>query len=74
MIGGAISSIGLRGKSAYEIAVEHGYEGTEDEWIAQLERPAGSLSGVLTIGNYKYNGTEDITIPSYGGSFIIKEN
>ena len=29
------------GKSAYEIAVEHGYEGTEDEWLASLHGAQG---------------------------------
>ena len=28
------------GKSAYEIAVEEGYEGTEEEWIQSLKQPA----------------------------------
>ena len=27
---------GLDGKSAYEIAVEHGYKGTEEEWVWSL--------------------------------------
>lgn len=27
---------GLDGKSAYELAVEHGYVGTEEEWLASL--------------------------------------
>lgn len=26
----------LRGYSAYEIAVQHGFEGTEEEWLASL--------------------------------------
>lgn len=29
-------TLGLSGLSAYDIAVAHGYEGTEDEWIAAL--------------------------------------
>jgi len=29
------------GKSAYEIAVEHGYVGTEDEWLASLHGAQG---------------------------------
>lgn len=28
---------GENGKSAYEIAVEHGYEGTEEEWLLYLQ-------------------------------------
>ena len=30
------------GKSAYEIAVEHGYEGTEEEWLASLHGADGA--------------------------------
>ena len=29
------------GKSAYVIALEHGFEGTEDEWLESLRGPAG---------------------------------
>lgn len=29
------------GKSAYEIAVEHGYEGTEAQWLASLQGAQG---------------------------------
>ena len=32
---------GLDGKSAYEIAVEHGYVGTEEEWLASLRGKDG---------------------------------
>ena len=27
---------GANGKSAYEIAKEHGFQGTEEEWLASL--------------------------------------
>ena len=30
-------SMSLAGKSAYEIAVEKGFEGTEEEWLASLK-------------------------------------
>ena len=30
------------GKSAYEIAVEHGYEGTEEEWLQSLHGATGA--------------------------------
>ena len=32
---------GAPGKSAYEIAVEHGFEGTEAEWLESLKGPQG---------------------------------
>jgi hypothetical protein len=36
---------GLRGLSAYEIAVKHGYTGTEDEWIKSLTPKGGAGGG-----------------------------
>lgn len=36
---------GLRGLSAYEIAVKHGYEGTEEEWIKSLTPKGGAGGG-----------------------------
>ncbi|CEI81308.1 Collagen triple helix repeat (20 copies) [Oceanobacillus oncorhynchi] len=32
---------GVDGKSAYEIAVDNGFEGTEEEWLASLKGPKG---------------------------------
>lgn len=32
---------GADGKSAYEIAVEYGFEGTEEEWLASLKGEKG---------------------------------
>lgn len=32
---------GDEGKSAYQVAVENGYEGTKEEWLASLEGPQG---------------------------------
>jgi hypothetical protein len=29
------------GKSAYDIAVDNGFEGTEQEWLASLKGPQG---------------------------------
>lgn len=37
--GGADPGAGRPGKSAYEIAVENGFEGTETEWLASLQGP-----------------------------------
>lgn len=38
-IGGG--GVGPAGKSAYEIAVDNGFEGTEEEWLASLVGPEG---------------------------------
>ena len=34
-----------RGYSAYEIAVQHGFEGTEEDWLASLHASAGKVNG-----------------------------
>lgn len=39
--GGGGGTAGADGKSAYEIAVEHGFEGTEEEWLASLKGEPG---------------------------------
>lgn len=35
-------SKGKDGKSAYEIAVEHGYQGTEEQWLDSLKGDKGN--------------------------------
>ena len=37
-------STGIAGKSAYEIAVDHGFAGTEEEWLESL-KASGNTSG-----------------------------
>ena len=34
---------GVDGKSAFEIAKEHGFEGSEEEWLASLKGPQGEV-------------------------------
>ena len=34
-----------RGYSAYELAVQHGFEGTEADWLASLHASAGTVNG-----------------------------
>ena len=31
---------GIQGRSAYEVAVQHGFVGTEEEWVQSLKQPA----------------------------------
>lgn len=40
---------GLNGKSAYEIAVEHGFEGTEEEWLLSLKGRDGDDGDDLDV-------------------------
>lgn len=48
----------LRGKSAYEIAVENGFEGTEEEWLKSLHGEDGK-SAYESAKSGGYTGTED---------------
>lgn len=40
--------VGDNGKSAYEIALAHGFVGTEEEWLESLKAKLPNLSGVIT--------------------------
>lgn len=40
-LSGGDMAIGIQGKSAYEIAVENGFEGTEEEWLESLKGKDG---------------------------------
>lgn len=77
---GADGQDGAPGESAYEIAVDNGFEGTEEEWLASLVGPPGpsggtsdyedlenlpSINGVTLIGN---KTSEDLGITGGGSS------
>jgi len=55
---------GAPGKSAYEIAVDNGFEGTEQEWLASLVGPQGPAGGT---SNYE----ELENLPSINGVSLI---
>lgn len=40
--------VGDNGKSAYEIALAHGFVGTEEEWLESLKAKLPNLSGVMS--------------------------
>ena len=40
--------VGDNGKSAYEIALAHGFVGTEEEWLESLKAKMPNLSGVIS--------------------------
>lgn len=55
---GSVTSIGAqitmdmqtwRGYSAYEIAVQNGFEGTEEEWLASLKGEPGDDAATITV-------------------------
>lgn len=54
----------LNGESAYEIAVQHGFSGTEEEWLASLKGADGAQgvdgkSAYDIAVEYGYTGTEE---------------
>jgi hypothetical protein len=58
---GADGFIGVDGMSAYEVAVENGFEGTEEEWLEYLRQ---GPSGTLDVGNVSTGepGTDVIVV------------
>ena len=50
-IGAGIGGSGTSGKSAYDIAVENGFEGTEEEWLASLHGEKGDKGDKGDKGN-----------------------
>ena len=60
----------MAGKSAYELAVEKGYRGTLDEWLASLNGSNGDdgkSAYELAVEN-GYRGTEEEWLASLKGS------
>lgn len=52
---------GEDGKSAYEIAVEHGYVGTEQDWLLSLRGPVGPQGPIGPQGEPGAVSFEDLT-------------
>jgi hypothetical protein len=46
------------GKSAYELAVENGFEGSESEWLDSLKNSATAKIGYVTILADAWDGTK----------------
>ncbi|MFB6846198.1 right-handed parallel beta-helix repeat-containing protein [Streptomyces sp. NPDC056373] len=57
--------VAVHGDSAYEIAVAHGYTGTETEWLASLVGPTGPAGSVDTV-NGKTGPAVQLTAPDVG--------
>lgn len=75
---GSVTSIGAqitmdmqtwRGYSAYEIAVQNGFEGTEEEWLASLKGERGDDAATLTV-NRKDAVDKNITL--YGTDIQVQ--
>ena len=58
--GGAYNRYDWRGYSAYEIAVQHGYTGTEEEWLASLHGADGTDGDDYVITEQDYQNIADL--------------
>ena len=56
-----LSNIGSAGKSAYELAVENGYQGSVSQWLASLKGQDGTNGTNGQDGTNGINGTDGIT-------------
>ena len=70
---------GEDGKSAYEIAVEHGYSGTEEEWLASLKGdkgdagegvPTGGTTGQVLVKKSSEDYDTEWGTPAGGGDML----
>ena len=59
---------GPEGKSAYEVAVEEGYVGTEEEWLASLVGPQGPQGIQGETGEAAGFGTASASLTEDGGN------
>ena len=69
-LAGAGALKGDRGKSAYEVAVDNGFDGTEQEWLASLK--ADAISDVESLIQDKVEQTLDDTFSGSSSSTDIE--
>ena len=62
---------GPEGKSAYQVAVDNGYVGTEEEWLASLEGPQGEQGIQGETGEAAGFGTINATAVEDGGDMAV---
>lgn len=67
---GQLYVVGTRGYSAYEVAVQNGFEGTEEEWLTSLIGPQGPTgpdgrSAYQVAVDNGYIGTEEEWVNSF---------
>ena len=65
--GDRVVAQGPAGRSAYELAVENGYRGTLEEWLASLSGNNGLSAYELAVKN-GYRGTEEEWLASLNGN------
>ena len=59
------------GYSAYEIAVQNGFEGTEAEWLASLKGDTGATGPQGPAGTTEWAGIEDKPFSSIGDGLMV---
>lgn len=69
--GGGLAFPALRGMSAYEIDVKHGYEGTEEEWLESLHGKTAAEPYVIDSEAYTY-GDDALAAILEGRQVLIK--
>lgn len=56
---GSLSGVGIRGYSAYELAVQNGYKGTEEQWLEDLKGEKIQLKQENNRIYWKYEDDEN---------------
>lgn len=59
LVGDLSGSQGIQGLSAYEVAVENGYVGTEKEWVQSLKQPALDAAAEALEAKAQVEATEE---------------
>ena len=54
-----VELVNWRGYSAYEVAVQNGFKGTEEEWLASLK---GRDGGVAKVNGVTHDNNGNVTI------------
>lgn len=58
-----LSGAGVEGKSAYEVAVDNGFEGTEEEWLESLKGKQGDKGDPFTYEDFTEEQLESLKGP-----------
>lgn len=65
------SSAGPRGESAYQVAVDNGFVGTQDDWLDTLIGPAGPSGGYTGTAWWYGEGVPGTIVGSKVGDFYL---
>jgi hypothetical protein len=72
-VGSIFAVDGQDGKSAYEVALDNGFEGTEEEWLASLKGEKGETG--LSEWDHVITDAEDFTtenLATMSGRVLVK--